>query len=88
MISKLALPAPMIIPALNQMVCKLSGRALNISPVSIRLNRCRLAVALTPNPPRYTRRFTPAAIHASRKLAALCRSRSSKSWPDPMEWMR
>lgn len=45
-ISKLTEPAPMIIPALNQMHCSLPGQALKISPVSMRLLRCRLALSL------------------------------------------
>ena len=51
-ISKLALPEPMITPARNHIVVMSSGLALNISPVSIRLSRCLLAVSLTPKPPR------------------------------------
>jgi hypothetical protein len=52
MISKLALPEPMITPALTQIVWICSGLAERISPVSMRLSRCLLAVFFTPRPPR------------------------------------
>jgi len=46
MISTLALPEPKIVPARNQTVWRRSGRALRISPVSIRLRRCSLSLLI------------------------------------------
>ncbi|MGB2906106.1 MAG: hypothetical protein WBB73_03335 [Candidatus Aminicenantaceae bacterium] len=60
MISKLALPVPMITAARSHIVWICPGFWLRISPVSIRLRRCGLAVSLEPSPPRYIIRRTPA----------------------------
>ena len=51
-ISKLALPDPMITPARTQIHCTF-GFELRISPVSIRLSKCWLVCSFfTPKPPR------------------------------------